>query len=933
MSLFNKLITALIQKGMKWNGHCSSSVQKRVERLERVSGLYSRFLLRHPEYLPWLEKEENKSPFGEKMLKKIWEQAFDLKSAPTTEEQLAMLQHFRRQISLHITYCDVNRLCSLVETLKELTVLAEFCLQKVIDLVYVRWEERWGTPWNARTKQPTQYCVFGLGKMGGSELNFCSDIDLIYCYDSDGYCYKEGREMAHTNEAFFTQLVRDSVAMLEARSEYGFLYNVDLRLRPEGSSGPLARSLASMESYYYSVGQTWERLAMIKARVVAGSHELAEYFFESMNSFRYPRHPTPSVMNEIAGVKVRIEKEQLGPEMLERNIKIGPGGIREIEFFIQGLQLLNAGKNPFLQTTSLLQATEKLFLYSLISKEDKALIEEAYPFLRRLENHLQMREEQQTHALPPHGEIYDQLAYLLDFESTDDFNLYLSQLRKRVRSLYDSLFKENHDEQDMQDWMTLLAGDKPSIALQKRLQAWFGSDIDGVQETLCKLVKGGLNNLLTREQVTVFRDIAVQFDTVLPLLAQRRVTLDRFTRFTENYGARMALLKICSGNPVLFRTLCLLFDQSRFIHELLCHYPEIMEEVLFSPLGKMKNIIKRKQEIAHLPQGENFSHWLWLYVKAEQMRISALEMIHSLDFEIAEKELSQTADATIESVLDNVDPEQTIVVIALGKYGGEEITLGSDLDLLVLGEEKDITVQLNKLNQLKKILSYRTPLGVMYELDFRLRPYGNDGTPIVTVNSLRQYYQEKAIVWERQALTRARFIAGNHRLYQSFEAVLYDYVYTSSVDEKTIHEVEKMCHRITKEKGQVLPPERAFKAGAGGLVAVEFLCQAFQLSFAKQYPSLRCPNTFSVLNALGELKLLSQEKIKCLAKNYRLLRSVQHYLRRDTNRSINELSEDKTQWSILAHWMDFSNENRFWKSYQSAIQENQKIINETFATF
>ena len=375
----------------------SKEALERLDRLADFCPVYRTVILQHPEYFPWLENPANRDEqfrFG--AFQNIWKAEFE-RSFKTPRERLSALQRFRRKMSLRIAYRDINGLADITDSLTELSLLAEFCLQSVTRLTRSKWEENLGQPWNDEEDRPARFCILGLGKLGGGELNFCSDIDLIYFFEIRGFTRINGRQTQYSNTEFYSRLSREITSLLQERSEDGFLYNVDLRLRPEGNSGPIARSLAALENYYSAAGQTWERLALIRARPVAGDVDLGGELLESLNSFRYPLHPPPSLLSEVAGVKIRTEKEIVGLEALRRDIKSGHGGIREIEFFVQALQLINAGRNPFLQTHSTMAAIDQLERYQFIKGTDAKFLRETYCYLRRIEHRLQMREEEFDH--------------------------------------------------------------------------------------------------------------------------------------------------------------------------------------------------------------------------------------------------------------------------------------------------------------------------------------------------------------------------------------------------------------------------------------------------------------------------------------------------------------------------------------------------------
>ena len=900
----------------------------RLTQLAAISPLYRKYLLQNPQLVLWLEENGQRS-FGPGLLANIWEKTFlpTLAKNSSQENCINLLRHFRRTISLHVVYREVSDPTTRGENGRELTFLAEFCVQKIVLWVYERWSQRLGIPWNKEKNAPAQYAILGLGKLGGYDLNFCSDIDLIFFFDTAGQCQRKGKITDTANEYCFTQVAREVIALLQERTSAGFLYNVDVRLRPEGATGPLVRTLAGMEHYYYLTGQNWERLALLKARLIAGSKELGEAFLESIHSFRYPSHPPVSLLEEVAGTKIRIEKEVVGSSNLVREVKNGYGGIREVEFFVQTLQILEASKNPFLQTTDTLEALQKLQRYGFVSQADALLLKEAYEFYRLVENRLQMREEQQGHTLPSGVKEYSLLAQSLGFTSPDQMDERLSVLREKVRALYTSLFKQDKEEETLQEWTLLLSGQNFSEKFADKLQQWLGDKTHQAPHTFQRLICGGPHHLVTREHALLLKSLSQQFDSLFPLLSSVQSTLDRVAQFAHSYGARIPLLKMCSSNPGFFKALCLLFDRSTFIHQLLCQYPEIMEEVLLRPLGREKQLEDSLDEIALLPQDQDFPHWLWLYVKAEQVRLATLELLHPIPIEQTVHQLSNLADAAVTAALRRVDPGGELAIIALGKYGGRELSFGSDLDIIVLTNSADGRDQTSIVQALEKDFSYRSPkIGKTYDLDLRLRPYGNDGPLVTTMAALKQYHQGTALLWERQLLTRARWVTGNHTIADAFNRYLQELLYRKPIKENEVSTIWEMRLRIQREKGGKEATEQSVKSGSGGLLDIEFLCQTHQLLHGYQFPSLRQSSTAAVLQALMDEACMDPSTGKRLLDNFLFLRKVQLYLRRDRNDSTDLIDLNGPIVDRLVLWLGFTDKNAFLHRYSSCLKENRRFV-------
>ncbi len=363
---------------------------------------------------------------------------------------LTELRRFKQREMLRIAARDLARLGNVVEITREISDVADVCLNAVWRICRQQFFEKFGRPYHQDAEgnwQPTEFCVLGMGKLGGQELNYSSDVDVLFLYNDEGQVFKEpptpGKAPRSTlsSHQFFNKLAEAFAAEVSRVTAEGFLFRIDLRLRPEGDAGPLARSLESYENYYAQWGQTWERMILIKARCVAGDEGLAAEFLEMIQSFRFPPSLSADVLREVAAVKDRIEREVVRAEELERNVKLGRGGIREIEFVVQSLQILHAGRLPFLQTAQTLPCLAKLAQYKLLAEEDAQQLDAAYRFLRDVEHRLQMEENQQTHTIPEDHPARLRLARLMGFKSLDEFEAALKTHTGNVRRVYDQLLK------------------------------------------------------------------------------------------------------------------------------------------------------------------------------------------------------------------------------------------------------------------------------------------------------------------------------------------------------------------------------------------------------------------------------------------------------------------------------------------------------------
>lgn len=887
------------------------------DRLRAWSPLYANYL---PTSGETDADESLRETLGSGRLRLIWEE----RGAPNaaSREGLQALRSFRREQSLRIALREIAGIAAWDVTARELSDLADFCLQTVFSALYQNWEEKLGTPWDEANDRPASIVILGFGKLGGQELNFCSDVDLVFAYDGAGHCRKGEKVTSRSNVEFYQRLCGDFARLIGERTAAGeFLYNMDLRLRPEGDSGPLVPSLTALENYYAVAGQAWERLALIRARPVAGDLSLGHELFEALHAFRYPRHAPPSLLDEVAALKNRTEQEVVGEEQLELDIKRGWGGIREVEFLCQSLQLLHGGRYPFLQTGRVPEALEQLGRYERLDESAAQDLARSYGLLRLVENRLQMREEEQTHRLPPKNS-HDRTLLAATFGlGRDDFEEQLHAARERIRGQYAALFRGNEQEDEaLQAWISFFSGKPAPKLVEERLQGWFNNPSEIIRERLTKLVVGGSFQGIRRDGIQGFLALSESFDRTLPKLAHPVQTLERIQRFVERYGASRVFLKTCQDNPRFFEALALLFDRSVFTFELLRAHPEIMEELFRGPVSRQKSVAEHRDEMSHGPQGEAFPSWLWLYVKAEQVRISTAEVFGTLSFAEVERSLSNLGDAALLEALSRVGATDRLAIVALGKSGSQELSYGSDLDLIVLAEDANEAETMRLLTQWQRILEYKNRgLGPTLELDFRLRPHGNDGPTLVTLPALRAYHEGPAGAqsWEKLILTRARPVGGRTDLCEAFEQWRQKLLFSQPLSPEEAQEVWHLRRRAEKEKGQADPPVAAIKAGIGGLMDLDTLAQLLLARFGHECPSIRHRDIPSILRSLREAGYIPTSEGPFLEEQYVRLRQLEHILRRDTQQPETVLPTDEDRRHTMATMMDLS-------SFAEVIQQREQ---------
>ncbi|MFN0069163.1 MAG: hypothetical protein ACKVYV_16195, partial [Limisphaerales bacterium] len=617
------------------------------------------------------------------------------------------LRAWRHRAMLRVAARDLAGLGPLGEIVAEISDIADLALETVLDLVQAPLRERLGTPHHRDADgrwQPTPFTVVGLGKLGGQELNFSSDVDVMFVYADEGAAFRAPPRGATpagaglANHPFFRRLAEGFIREVGAPTPDGPLHRVDVRLRPEGDAGPLVRSLESCENFYAQAGQTWERMMLLKARGVAGDAGLAAEFGEMIQPFRYPRALSERLLHDMAAMKTRIEAEVVRPGDLERDLKRGRGGIREVEFVAQALQVLNGGKNPFLQTPQTLAALPKLAQYGLLPEDDADALAAAYQFLRRAEHRLQVAANAQTHTLPADDAGLRRLARAMDFPTPAKFSAALAGHARRVRAVYDRVFGAfaTDPEPEAPDFR---AG---AETWRERLRTHGFRDAQTALPRLREFVEGpGYVHVSARTSELAMhlvpRLLARCPGTTTPpadvVLSDPDRVLARLDSFIAAYGSRAMLYEVWTHHPALFDLLALLFDRSEFLAESAIRQPDLVDDLhLGGHLRRAKAAADVLEDLRRGVTDADQSLWLRRYHEAEFMRVGLRDILGLADPEETRAELSALAEACLQYALEVVQRRHRLkgppfTVIGLGKLGGAELTYGSDLDVMFVAPD------------------------------------------------------------------------------------------------------------------------------------------------------------------------------------------------------------------------------------------------------
>src|ERR1700730_8385414 len=770
----------------------------------------------------------------------------------------------------------------LEETTAELSQVAEICIREVFSHWNAKLRESLGSP-------EADFAILALGKLGGRELNHSSDVDLIFLYTEEGEVSPR-----LSNHQWFNRLAEKILETFSTPDPEGALFRIDLRLRPEGSAGPLGRSLESMENYYAGFGETWERIALIKARGVAGSRELVYEFLRQHQPFIYPRSPTPDLLDEIAKIKRRIEHDIAAD--LERDVKLGRGGIREIEFVVQTLQFIHGGRHAFLQETNTLNALRSLAQLELVAHGEVVDLARAYRFLRQVEHRLQIEAEQQTHTIPQDAGALDRLARSLGFDSSKQFSATLNKTMENVRRVFDRVVTTT-----------------PADAAVPNLRMF--KDEKGAARSLTDLLKPTSASHVAPRTKQVFGKLRPNLLSHIAQTVDPDATLNQFVRFVEAYGLRGLLFELLATNPTLLELVIKTLDRSRFAGDLLIRRPQLLEEIT-----RDKSFNKPRSINEHLARLQSFGATaanldpVRSYRRRQTLRIIMRDVLEIAEPSIIFAELSDLAEACLEFT-NRLLGGEGLTIIGLGKFGGRELSYGADFDLLFIGDDT------SSAQSLVSTMTQPTSEGTIGSLDTRLRPDGEKGPLVAPLAAYESYYRDRAQLWEIHALTRARPISGP--LQHAYIDIAQNVWRNAGQQPDPFAKIDSMLERIQRERSSGAE-FRDFKTGVGGMIEAEFLVQALQKRWGMWEP-----NWERALRRLCENDVISKSDADRLAKSYDGLRRIETALRRFENKNVSALPAASEEQAKLAKWLNYENAEQFEKEYRTA-RENIHAVYERY---
>jgi glutamate-ammonia-ligase adenylyltransferase len=808
------------------------------------------------------------------------------------EAQLARtLRRARQAVMMHVIARDLTGAADLAEVMGTMTALAEHSVALTTRRLHATLAEAHGEPIGAETGRPQSLLVLGMGKLGGGELNVSSDIDLIFLYEEDGH---SAGPRSISNHEFFTRLGRKLINALSELTADGFVFRVDMRLRPYGDSGPLVMSLPMLENYLLTQGREWERYAWVKAREVAGASAAARRAVEQLTTpFIYRRHLDFSAIASLRELHAQIRAEVARRE-LHDNVKLGPGGIREIEFTAQVFQLIRGGRDAGLRVRPTLAALDALAARGLLPVRAAEELKGAYVFLRNLEHRIQYLEDQQTQMLPSSPADRALLARGMGFRDESAFAAALDQHRNGVSRHFEAVF----------------AGDSHG-ATHPLAAVWAGqsSDEDGRQRLLALgYAQPGevLRRMRALREGGAYRRMAAstqaRVDRLVPRLLEAAAahppadaTLERLISVVESIGRRESYLALLLEYPAALERLAGLAGASPWASDYLARHPILLDELISpqafdAPDWPALEARLRAELDALSDNTEQQLDRLRHFKQVQTLRLLTQDLAGALPLETLSDHLSDLACLILRQVLrlcwaglrTRHRDEPCFAVIGYGKLGGKELGYASDLDLIFLYDDDhpDAPEVYARLAQrLNTWLTSFTPAGVLYETDLRLRPDGAAGLLVSRLDAFYDYQRHKAWPFEHQALTRARFVAGDAQIGRRFEQLRVEILCLPRDPEKLRDEVVQMRARMAAGHPN---PSTLFdiKHDRGGIVDVEFCVQYLVLSHAHRYAELTGNiGNLALLKLAAKLGLLSAQVADAAHHSYREFRRMQHALR------------------------------------------------------
>ncbi len=827
-----------------------------------------------------------------------------LAASRSKQQTYTLLRQFRNQQMVAIYWRDLLELSTVKETCAQASALADVCIieahQWLFEHLCSEMEITTDDPFF--DEQANHLLVMGMGKLGGNELNVSSDIDLIFSHPE--HSHLKSTRQNFSSEKFYTQLGRELIQMLDKITEDGFVYRVDMRLRPYGDSGPLVMSFSAIEEYYQDQGRDWERFALIKARIITGGSAEKKLLSSLLKPFVFRRYIDFSVLESPRQMKRMIDQE-LRRRNLSNNIKLGAGGIREVEFIAQALQLIHGGRNTQLQCRSIFDSLPQLVEAQLLEKDTVDDLLECYLFLRKVEHRLQAYKDKQTQSLPSSEVEKTLLAEGLGFNDWLDFKTVLDQRMTNIHFHFNDQFqdksqhnKNNEAQQHFDDiWQGFISDERTNS---------LDSELAGFEN--CSLITEQLESFIGSSAIRHMGPRGSQrLNQLMPFIlqfvstdSQQAVTLKRILRLLSSISRRTAYLELLAENQGALNLMLSLCSASLLIADQISDYPYVLDELinpntLYHPVELTQYPDMLRQMLCRIPEDEPEQQLDCLreFRQINLLRITAADIAGAITVRQLSHHLSAIAETIISAVVNQSwqqvsskhgQPQSSgFAIIAYGKLGGQELGYGSDLDLVFLHDapkgvtdgDKPVENAVFFMRLAQKVihlLNIRTRSGVLYEVDMRLRPSGNSGLLVSHIDSFIEYQNESAWTWEHQALIRSRCILGPVNLREQFELIRTQIICKardeSQLKEQVITMRAKMRESLIKPNS-LSEHQFHLKQSPGGIADIEFITQFLVLKLASNNPALAISsNTSELLTFLASKDQLDDIRLKQMITFY-----------------------------------------------------------------
>jgi [glutamine synthetase] adenylyltransferase / [glutamine synthetase]-adenylyl-L-tyrosine phosphorylase len=823
----------------------------------------------------------------------------------TADDGAGALRRWKRRELLRIAARDLTGAADLPAVGRELAALAEVCLGRAVDLV----------------APDVALGVVAMGKLGGQELNYASDVDVLFVHDGDG--------------APAERAARAVLTTMSEPTADGIVFRTDADLRPEGRSGSLSRTLDAYAAYYERWAQPWEFQALLKARPVAGDADLGRRFLALTRPFVWPDVLDPDAVRSVRAMKARAEGEMNRRGLSDREVKRGRGGIRDIEFAVQLLQLVHGRHDTSARSPTTLNALSQLAAGGYIEREDAAQLDDAYRFLRTVEHRLQLQDEQQTHTLPADVAARTRLARVLGYRDRGDetaldlFESAYGGYQNRVRSIHERLF--------FAPLLDTLAGAGPltAEAVEERLAAFGFLDVARTRAALRELTQGLTRRSRVMQQLlpVILGWLSATPDPDLGLLQLRRLA--------EGEARSASLARTFRETPSAAERTCRVLGSSRILGDALRRQPDFVET-----LADDDALSREKSRDELVGQALGTLTWrasederrvgLRRFKRRQVLRIASRDVLGFATIEATERELAGLADACVEAALHALRPPLQFAVFGLGRFGGAELNYASDLDVVFVydGEDAaDFRAAEKVAEELLHELGGITPEGQTFRIDADLRPEGKKGPLARSLSGFKAYYERWAQTWEFQSLLKARHVAGDGKVAERFATLIEPFVFRDPFPDDEVREVRRMKARIERER---IPPNEDprfhLKLGRGSLSDVEFTVQLLQLQHGARHPEIRVTSTIDALHELRAAGLLEAGDADALEEAYRFCERARNARYLLTGRPGDALPTDGREATRLARLLGYVHHPQagLRDDYRRVTRRARKVVERVF---